>query len=154
MNRNGLVESLVGIVVLAVASLFFLYAYNVSGRSLNQNTYQLNAIFGKIDGITVGTDVRIAGVKIGTVSNYALDTDHYEAKVSMAIEKAIPVPEDSIAKIVSDGILGGAHIALEPGASEDYLGEGDVITITQGSVDLLGLAVEAFTSNAGKQQNN
>ena len=49
---------------------------------------------------------------------------------------------------MEDGLLGGAHIAIEPGAAEEMLREGDKITITQGSVDLLGLAVQAFTSQS------
>jgi len=149
MERGGLFESLVGIVVLAAAGLFFSYAWSASGRSLSPDTYTLDAVFGRVDGITKGADVRIAGVKVGTVSGFNLETDTYEASVRMTVDKDVPVPEDSIAKIVSDGLLGGAHVALEPGASDVFLADGDTLTITQGSVDLLGLAVQAFTAGAG-----
>jgi phospholipid/cholesterol/gamma-HCH transport system substrate-binding protein len=69
------------------------------------------------------------------------------------MKRGVPVPDDSVAKIVSDGFLGGAHVAIEPGASEDYLQEGDKITITRGSVDLLNLAVQAFTNQSGGGQS-
>ena len=150
MNRNGWIESLVGLVVLVVAGGFLVYAYGVSGRTLGKTSYSLDAIFGRVDGITMGSDVRIAGVKVGSVSKFALNTDTYEARVTFAIDKGVPIPDDSVAKIISDGVLGGAHIALEPGASEYFLEDGETITITQGSVDLLGIAVDAFTANAGK----
>jgi len=152
MDRSGILESLIGIVVVAAAAAFMIYAFSVSGRTLSEDTYRLDAVFGKVDGITTGSDVRIAGVKIGSVSDFTLDTNSYEATVSMMIDKSVPVPDDSVAKIVSDGLLGGAHIALEPGASEFFLAEGDSIFITQGSVDLLGLAVQAFTSGAGDKE--
>jgi phospholipid/cholesterol/gamma-HCH transport system substrate-binding protein len=71
----------------------------------------------------------------------------------MTIDRNIPIPEDSIAKISSDGVLGGAYVAIEPGASEDMLREGDKITITRGSVDLLNLAVQAFTSQTSNNKS-
>lgn len=141
-------ETIVGVVVIAVAALFLAYAYRVSGDNLEQGAYHLYAKFGRVDGVTVGADVRIAGVKIGTVSAPALDTDTYEARLNMLIAKNVRVPEDSAAKIVSDGLLGGSHVSIEPGASDVMLNDGETITITQGSVDLLGLAMDAFTSNA------
>ncbi len=153
MARNSLVESLIGMIVIIVAGMFLFYALSVSGKSIGKDTYTLDAVFGRVDGIATGVDVRIAGIKIGTVTDYKLNTDTYEARLSLNIEGDIPVPEDSVAKVVSDGLLGGAHIALEPGASDVYLANGESITITQGSVDLLGLAVQAFTSNGGNKSN-
>lgn len=147
MNRSVIFETIVGLIVIVGAGLFAAYAYSVSDNSAG-GTYSVSAVFGRIDGVQVGTDVKIAGVKIGTVSENSLDVNTYEARVKLRIASNIAVPEDSVAKIVSDGVLGGAHISIEPGASEEALIEGDVITITQGSVDLLGLAVQAFTGQA------
>ncbi len=87
---------------------------------------------------------------MGSVAGHALDPATYEAKVALQIDKGVKVPDDSIAKVVSDGLLGGAYISIEPGASDAMLAEGAAITQTQGSVDLLGLAVQAFTANARK----
>lgn len=154
MTRGGILETLVGIVVIIIAALFLFYAYSVSGRTLGQEAYKLDAVFGRVDGLATGSDVRMAGVKIGTVSEFSLDTMTFEARVSMMINNGVPVPDDSVAKVVSDGLLGGAHIALEPGASEYNLAAGETITITQGSVDLLGIAMQAFTANAGQSGQN
>lgn len=147
MTRAGFFETVIGVLVVALAAAFLTYAYSVSGRDLERGAYELSAVFGKVDGISTGSEVRMAGVKVGTVRDADLDTKTYEARLKMAIAADVPVPEDSVAKIVSDGVLGGAHVSIEPGAAEEMLVAGDVITITRGSVDLLGLAVQAFTSN-------
>ena len=152
MNRAGFFETFVGLIVVAAAAAFLVYAYSVSGRDLTRGGYELSAVFGRVDGVAVGSEVRIAGVKVGAVSAQALDRSTYEARLTLAIAGDVPVPEDSVAKIVSDGVLGGAHVAIEPGAAEEMLAPGDAIVITQGSVDLLGLAVQAFTNNATKDE--
>lgn len=154
MSRAGFFETVVGVVVIAVAAAFMVYAYGASGSALGKNTYKLDAVFGRVDGVTVGSDVRIAGVKVGSVAANSLDINTYEANVALAIDRGIAIPEDSVAKVVSDGLLGGAHIAIEPGAAEEMLRAGDKITITQGSVDLLGLAVQAFTNQAGGKKDS
>lgn len=147
MMRGQIFESVVGAGVIAVAGLFLAYAYQTSGRALTARTYTLNAVFGRIDGVTPGSEVRISGVKVGAVSESALDPDTFEARVRLSVSKSVAVPEDSVAKIVSDGLLGGAHVAIEPGASDVMLAEGETIVITQGSVDLLGLAMQAFSNS-------
>jgi len=149
MTRAGIFETIVGFIVVATAVWFMVYAYSVSGKALGRDAYELNAVFGRIDGVTAGSEVRIAGVKVGTVAGNGLNQETYEANVRLLIAADIKVPEDSVAKVVSDGVLGGAHVAIEPGASEVMLEEGEAITITQGSVDLLGLAMQAFTARPG-----
>lgn len=144
MAKGQIFESLVGVGVLAVATGFLVYAYQTSGRAMTARTYPLNAVFGRIDGVTPGSEVRIAGVKVGAVGASTLDPRTFEAHVSLNLARDVEVPEDSVAKVVSDGLLGGAHIAIEPGGSEVMLAAGDTIAITQGSVDLLGLAMQAF----------
>jgi phospholipid/cholesterol/gamma-HCH transport system substrate-binding protein len=148
MNKAASFETFVGVLVLAIAGGFLFYAYSASGADLERGAYHLSAVFGRVDGVTPGAEVRIAGVKIGSVSQNSIDPASYEAKLKFSVSRDVQIPDDSIAKIVSDGILGGSHVAIEPGASETMLKDGDVITLTQGSVDLLGLAVQAFTSNA------
>ena len=148
MSRAAIFETIVGAAVIVVAALFLAYAYTVSGGGLERGAYKLSAQFGRVDGVSVGSEVRIAGVKVGTVAANALDPQTYEAKLVLNVASGVGVPEDSVAKIVSDGLLGGAHVAIEPGASEVMLEAGEAITITQGSVDLLGIAVRAFNENA------
>lgn len=154
MSRAGAFETIVGLIVIAVAAAFLWYAAGVSGDRAQVADYELGAVFGRVDGLNVGADVKIAGIPVGEVSASALDPATYEATVSMRIARNVQIPDDSVAKIVSDGFLGGAHISIEPGASEDYLEAGDRITITRGSVDLLNLAVQAFTNNQGGGGNS
>ncbi len=150
MGRSAIFESLVGVVVLAVAAAFLLYAFKTSGALAGEGAFRISANFGRVDGIDTGSDVKIAGVKVGTVAAAALDPETYEARLQLSLRRGVEVPDDSAAKILTDGVLGGAHVSIEPGASETMLGDGGVITITQGSVDLLGLAVQAFTSGGSK----
>ena len=84
-------------------------------------------------------------MKIGAVSAQELDPQTYLAKVELAISRDIQIPDDSVAKVSVDSLLGGAHIAIEPGGSEDMLASGGEFLFTQGSVDLLGLAFRAVT---------
>ncbi len=147
MNRQGAFETVVGVIVIAAAALFLKYAFDASGRGFAGGAYELQAVFGRVDGVAVGSEVRIAGVKVGAVSSSALDPLTYEARLGFLVDGAVPVPEDSIAKIVSDGLIGGAHVSIEPGASETMLARGGQILRTQGSVDLLGLAVRSFTAD-------
>lgn len=150
MSKSGAFETIVGAFVILIAAGFLAYAYNASGKGVERGAYRLAAVFGKVDGIAEGSEVRISGVKVGSVSGRSLDPETYEAKIDMRIAKDVKIPDDSIAKIVSDGLLGGAYVSIEPGASEEALADGGAITQTQGSVDLLGLAVQAFTANTGK----
>lgn len=153
-SKGQLFESLIGVLVLAVAAAFLFYAYQASGRAMTSRTYSLGAVFGRIDGVTPGSEVRISGVKVGAVSDSRLDPKTFEARVTLSVARDVEIPEDSVAKVVSDGLLGGAHVSIEPGGSDIMLAEGDTIAITQGSVDLLNLAVQAFTNNGPGVKND
>ena len=143
MNRSVVFETIVGFFVIAAAAAFMVYAYGVTGQNMGRDSYRLDAVFGRIDGITIGSEVRIAGVKIGYVSAHQLNIKTYEADLQLLIANSVPIPEDSIAKVVTDGCLGGAHISIEPGAAEEMLRAGHEINSTLGSVDLLGLGVQS-----------
>lgn len=140
-------EAGIGAIVLAVAAGFFVYAAQTADVSVG-STYDLTANFRRADGLTIGGDVRISGVKVGTVREMDLNTDTYEARVRMAIRSGITVPEDSAATIGTDGLLGGAHVAIQPGGSEFALEAGDVFQYTQGAVNILDLVNRAITGGA------
>ncbi len=134
MKRN-LIETLMGAVVLVIAAFFVITTYQSSGLKKDYG-YKLNALFDKVDGIAVGSDVRVGGIKVGTVVGESLDMDSYRAKLIMGIDKDVRVPTDSTAEIVSDGLLGGKYISLVPGADNEMLKDGGVIQYTQSSVNL------------------
>ncbi|MGB0574427.1 MAG: outer membrane lipid asymmetry maintenance protein MlaD [Hyphomicrobiales bacterium] len=137
--RNNLLESLIGFVVILVAIIFFTYSYSMMGNKSPSKTYEITAVFNEVSGLISGSDVRLSGIKVGSVSSQTLDIDTFEAVVSMQISNDIKIPTDSSAKISSEGLLGGNYISIEPGGSDEILIDGDVIEFTQGSIDLIGL---------------
>ena len=124
---------------------FLFYSFSITDNN-TEGTYNINATFNRIDGIQIGSDVRLSGIKIGSVSKSSLNETTYEAQLILIIDNSIKIPDDSSAKITMDGLLGGNYISIEPGGSEIYLSENDYLLYTQGSVDLIGLVGEALFS--------
>lgn len=140
---NQATETLIGAIVLAVAGGFLVYAANTADVSVSGG-YPLLAEFRAAEGLSPGSDVRLSGVKIGSVTSLELNRENYFAIVGLAIEESVRLPEDSIAKIASDGILGGNFVAIDPGGSDFMLEPGAAITNTQGSINLLDLVSKAI----------
>jgi len=140
--RRNMIETIMGGVVLLVAVAFVVFAFRSTAiNSANGSGYAVFAEFDDASGLVTGTDVRMAGVKVGSVVGQKLNPDTYFAEVSMNINQSIKLPTDTSARIIPEGLLGGNFVALEPGGAEDYLGDGDQILYAQGSinvVDLLG----------------
>jgi phospholipid/cholesterol/gamma-HCH transport system substrate-binding protein len=149
--QNGFVETLLGAAVVAVAAAFFYYGWNTTGSGAVAG-YELQARFDRIDGIAVGTDVRLSGIKIGSVTVQELDQKSYRALVKMNIKNDIAIPDDSSIKVASEGLLGGAYLAVSPGGSDDMLKAGGEFSTTQGSVDLIGLLGQAMFSSGGDEK--
>jgi phospholipid/cholesterol/gamma-HCH transport system substrate-binding protein len=146
VRRNG-AEILAGLVVLIVAAAFLAYALATSGTA-DVPGYQFSAEFDRIDGLSVGSDVRMAGVKIGTVTETSIDPKTYLATVDFTVAKDIALPTDSSAAIASQSLLGGKYLAVVPGGSDKMIPPGGRITVTQGSVsleDLLGKFIFSVT---------
>lgn len=148
MNWDRWGETILGAIVAVVAIGFFAFAAAQAGNTSGGNGYDLSARFQRVDGIAVGSDVRVSGVKVGIVRQVALDPETYMARLTMAIDPEVQVLDDSTARIASDGLLGGAYVAIEP-AGLDPLPAGGEIVNTQGAVDLLTL----FASFAQQGQN-
>jgi len=136
--QNNTVETLIGAIVIGVAAFFLFFAYTSTGSG-RISGYDLQARFASADGIANGTDVRLHGIKIGTVSSMNLDPKTYQAVVHVQIRNDVKIPDDSTIKITASGILGGNYVAISPGGSEKMLMAGGEIPNTQGSVDLFGL---------------
>ena len=144
--KTDFVETVIGATVIAVAVIFFTYAYRTAEVGAASGGYSIDARFERIDGISTGSDVRMSGIKIGTVVAQKLDPVSFEAIVTMTVSPDIKLPDDSTAKITSEGLLGGNYISLEAGGSEKNFASGDEITNTQSSVDLLSLLGQAIFS--------
>lgn len=129
MNRNP-IETVLGAVVLIVAGMFVALAYSSAQVATTQG-YEVQATFLKVGGLQVGSDVRISGINIGTVLRQSLDQDTYEAEVTMVIDPKVSLPDDTVAAIVGDGLLGGKYVDLQPGRSPQRIADGGKITNSQ-----------------------
>lgn len=142
-------EVLVGGVVLAAAIGFAIYGAQVAGIGQSSSTnYPLTASFRSLEGVNVGTDVRLAGVKIGTVTDVALNPDTFRADTTVSLRSTTQVPDDSSIIISSEGLLGGNFVEIVPGGSPFYFEPGDEILDTQGAVSLISLLLK-FVSGDG-----
>ena len=136
-------EVATGGVVLAAAIAFGVHMVNASGGfGLTGDTYPLMASFRSTEGVQVGTDVRMAGVKVGTVSDIDLDVDTFRAITEISVREDVQIPDDSAIVIASEGLLGGNYVEISPGGSPFYFAEGDEILDTQGSVSLISLLLK------------
>lgn len=150
MSKNY-VESAVGALVLLAAVGFFAFTYSKVEVGTVQG-YELNASFDRIDGLQVGSDVRLSGIKVGTVLAQEINFETYQAVVRFSVDKAVSLPTDTSASITSEGLLGGHYLSLGPGGMEEYLTDGDEIEFTEGSVDLFGLIGQAIYSTGNEDE--
>lgn len=152
-TKGGTRDIIIGAVVVAGAALLFglVYVQNDLRRKAMPDGYQVVANFNRLDGVAVGTPVRLSGVKIGSVTNEVLDQD-FRAVTTLHIDKGVPLPVDSSAVIRTDGLLGSKYIELGPGGDDKMLKDGDVIRYTQDSMvieDLLELIIERGKEKRG-----
>lgn len=124
------VETIMGIVVLLIAVLFLVFAYRVSDLQVVKG-YEVNAKFFKVGGLNIGSDVRINGVKIGTVMSQKLSNEDYMVDVVLSISSDVKLPDDSVASITSDGLMGNKFVKIEPGNAKIFLSNGDEIKKTK-----------------------
>jgi phospholipid/cholesterol/gamma-HCH transport system substrate-binding protein len=142
-------EILAGLGVVALAAGFLIYAG--TGRiGGGEGRYPLTASFRSADGITVGSDVRLAGVKVGAISAMSLNPNTYFADVILQLDSAVQLPTDTAILISSEGLLGGNFVELIPGGAEEVLAAGDQIEDTQSSVSLITLLMR-FVSGGDEQ---
>jgi phospholipid/cholesterol/gamma-HCH transport system substrate-binding protein len=144
--RDQIAETLVGAIVLAVAAVFLTYSLTAAQRGVSGG-YPLRAQFGSASGLATGADVRLSGVKIGSVSGIHLDPTTYNAVVDFTVSRGVEIPTDSSAKLTNEGLLGGVFLAIEPGADEEYLQPGGEISYGQGAIDVIRLLSEFVTGN-------
>ena len=146
---ENITEVVVGGAVLAAAVAFGIYAFQVAGLSGPSDSYPLTASFRSIEGVSVGTDVRLAGVKIGTVTDVALNPQTFRADTTVSVARGIEIPDDSAITIASEGLLGGNFVEIVPGGSPFNFEEGSEITDTQGAVSLISLLLKFVSGGDG-----
>lgn len=140
-------ETIIGAAVIAAAAGFLIFASQATGVSKQNGNYELTASFRAADGVSVGTDVRLAGVKIGTVTALDLNTETFRADARVSVLDGLEIPEDSAILISQDGLLGGTYVEIIPGGSPFNLDPGGEIEDTQGSVSLISLLLKFVTGD-------
>jgi len=137
--RENIGEAIVGLLVVILAIWFVMFAWARTGGGERPGSLKVTAIFSNASGIGQGADVRISGLKVGSVTGLALDPQSYQVKVQIALNPDVKLPADSSASVTSEGLLGSNFVQFTPGGSPNMLKSGDVITDTQGSLDLMAL---------------
>ncbi|WP_421703384.1 outer membrane lipid asymmetry maintenance protein MlaD [Aliiroseovarius sp.] len=135
-------EVITGGVVLAGAVGFFLYASQIAGFSGAGALDSYTASFRSAEGISIGTDVRLAGVKVGSVTDMALNPTTFRADTTFTVQTDVPLPEDTAVVIASEGLLGGSFVELLPGGSPFNLDPGSEIEDTQSSISVVNLLMK------------
>lgn len=139
------VETIIGAIVIAVAVGFLYFGYTSTSQG-SLTGYTVSATFNRVDGLAVGTDVRMSGIKIGTVSALSLNPKSYLAVAHLTIDSGVQLPADSSVKITSSGLLGNSYLSVTPGGADKMIPPGGAIANTQGSVDLMSLIGRLITS--------
>lgn len=146
--RRNLIETVLGGVVLLVAALFLVFAYsNASLRTVSG--YELMAKFDRVDGLNQGGDVKVSGIKVGTITSQNIDPQSYLAVVHFTVDPRIKLPVDSAAEVVSEGLLGSKYLSLVPGADSKTLQPGQEIRFTQSPINLESLIGQFMFSGKG-----
>ena len=147
--RENIGEAIVGLLVVILAVWFVLFAWERTGGGERSGSIRITAIFPNATGVTAGTDVRVAGLKVGSVTGLSLDPQSYQVKVDIALNPDVKLPSDSSAAIASDGLLGSNFVSFTPGGSTTPIKNGDTITDTQGSMDLMALIGQFINRPSG-----
>lgn len=149
MNKRP-VETIMGIVVLVVATLFMLFAYRVSDLQVVKG-YEINARFMKVGGLNTGADVRINGIKIGTVLSQKINPEDYMVDVKMSILSNVLLPEDSVISVAGDGLMGDKFIKIEPGKSKEKMKPGSIVANTKDAKSLEDMVGEIIFMVTGDE---
>jgi phospholipid/cholesterol/gamma-HCH transport system substrate-binding protein len=153
MGRT-LIETVMGTVVILIAGFFLVFAY-LSADLQPVRGQEFNAKFASIGGLRPGSDVRIGGVKVGTVTGQSIDPKDYRARVTFTVRNGIPLPTDTAASITSDGLLGGKYLRLTIGHAKTMLKPGDTLKQTKDALaleELLSRAIFLLTEEPTKKE--
>lgn len=149
---SNVAETIIGGVVLVAAAGFLWFAGQSTSFSTGSDSYPLYARFQSISGVDVGTDVRLAGVKVGTLTDVQLDLETYQAVAEVLIDQDIQIPDDADIKVASDGLLGNSYLEITAGGSSMMMQAGDEFFLTQGSVSLINLLMKFVTQDDSDAQ--
>jgi phospholipid/cholesterol/gamma-HCH transport system substrate-binding protein len=149
--RQNIVETALGFLVIVIAIWFLYFAFKTNKMNTDDEGYLVTAKFQNGEGIFNGSDIMLAGIKIGEIENMALDRESFYAVMKLRISNTFQLPIDSEASIVSSGFLGSKFVSIIPGIEEEDLKDGDSIFRTHSSVNLESL-IGKFMYNFDKEK--
>lgn len=148
--KQNFIETIIGFIVIIIAVVFFLFAYKIGSAAKIGKGYTITAAFQNVEGIMNGSDVMLAGVKIGSVTDITLDKTTFFALLTLNVNNAIKLPKDTRLSILTSGLLGGKYIAVTPGLSEEILAPNEQIKYTQSPISIesiIGKLIYSFGGN-------
>ena len=153
--KKNILETVVGFLVIVLASVFFYDAYKSTHVSYgSEGGYEIEAKFERVDGLNVGGDIKIGGIRVGKITNMNLDPKTFQAVASFKIKNGINIPVDSTAAIVSSGLLGEKYVTIMPGAESDFIANKGVLQFTQSSVNLESLLGKFMFNSSNNEQKS
>jgi phospholipid/cholesterol/gamma-HCH transport system substrate-binding protein len=143
--KSDIFEFIVGLGVIIIAGWFILSVVSKSDKLSNiSETTKYIASFNDVSGISVGSNIKLAGVNVGRVLELKLDEINYTAEMVLGINRKIKIPNDSEIIITSEGLLGGNYVSISPGGSDIFLKANEKFSFTQSSLSLNNLIQKFF----------
>lgn len=152
MSKSQMETLVGGFVLLGIAAILYLTIKLGSGTLLGADTYRLEVRFASASGLNNGASVHVAGVPVGRVESIRVDPGDFNAIVTISVLRDLNLPTDSMASIKTTGLIGDKFILLSPGADDTNLKEGDLITLTESSVDIESLIGKMAFGSLEKEQ--
>ncbi len=149
------IETIIGFIVIVVALIFAIFIYSFNFSNTQESRYLLYTECSNAEGIIQGSDVYIAGIKIGKVTKLKLNPNNFYASIEIEINNDVKLPKDSYGAVVSNGLLGDKFISITPGVSPEFLSANSSITVFPGiSLEgLLGKLMYSFTNSNSKSKD-
>ncbi len=139
MSSKSFIDTIVGAGIICFVAFCSYYFYNNFGNETHDMCH-FRVFFNNIDGLSVGSDVRLSGIKVGSVEKQTVDKETYMAVVDLSIDKSFcNLPRDTVISVVNEGLLGGKYVKIMPGVDDDYFKDGDTIKNTQSSISIESL---------------
>ena len=144
--KSDIFEFIVGLGVIIIAGWFILSVVSKSDKlsNISETTHYI-ASFNDVSGISVGSNIKLAGVTVGKVLELKLDEINYTAEMVLGINRKIKIPNDSEIIITSEGLLGGNYVSISPGGSDIFLKANEKFSFTQSSLSLNNLIQKFFS---------
>lgn len=153
--KNNTFETLIGAFVVVIAGLFIFLSIKVSdSRQKLASGYKIIAKFNNIDGINIGSDVKISGMKIGNVTDMKFDNKNYKSLLVIKIPNNIKIPVDSIFKVSTSGLIGSKFINVKIGSEEEYFKNDETAEFTESTMDLEDLISRFIFNSDSKNEKN